>query len=42
MWDAIIYPFPNFNDYTVEIWKSKYMEVIIYTLYRACDYLSAH
>ena len=21
MWDAIIYPFPNFNDYTVEIWE---------------------
>ena len=20
-WDEIIYPFPNFNDYTVEVWK---------------------
>ena len=38
MWDAITYPFPNFNSYTVEVWE--WISNFIPHFCNGCDYLS--
>ena len=37
VWDEITFPFPNFNDCTVEVWKG---EIICPTFCNGCNFLS--